>query len=237
MFKSVIFDMDGVLVNTEPIHFWMYQAFFREQGIELNYDYYAPSIGSTTEHLRGMLMEKYGIDIRKPENWARIKEHEAAIIEKDGYGEIPGIRQMILDLRAHGVKLAVASSSYYDLIVKTTKAIGLYDYFDKIVSGADVAHPKPAPDVFLKAMEELGVQPEECVIVEDSCNGVRAAKAAGAACLGFYNPDSGNQDLSLADLVTEGFEEVDYTFVKRLHHRVHNLPVTIAQTEVPGTDI
>lgn len=79
-----------------------------------------------------MLMEKYGIDIRKPENWARIKEHEAAIIEKDGYGEIPGIRQMILDLRAHGVKLAVASSSYYDLIVKTTKAIGLYDYFDKI---------------------------------------------------------------------------------------------------------
>ena len=100
-----------------------------------------------------------------------------------------------------------------------------------------MAHPKPAPDVFLKAMEELGVQPEECVIVEDSCNGVRAAKAAGAACLGFYNPDSGNQDLSLADLVTEGFEEVDYTFVKRLHHRVHNLPVTIAQTEVPGTDI
>ena len=98
MFKSVIFDMDGVLVNTEPIHFRMYQAFFREQGIELNYDYYAPSIGSTTEHLRGMLMEKYGIDIRKPENWARIKEHEAAIIEKDGYGEIPGIRQMILDL-------------------------------------------------------------------------------------------------------------------------------------------
>lgn len=88
------------------------------------------------------------------------------------------------------MKLAVASSSYYDLIVKTTKAIGLYDYFDKIVSGADVAHPKPAPDVFLKAMEELGVQPEECVIVEDSCNGVRAAKAAGAACLGFYNPDS-----------------------------------------------
>lgn len=66
---------------------------------------------------------------------------------------------------------------------------------------------------------------------------MRAAKAAVLACLGFYNPDSGNQDLSLADLVTEGFEEVDYTFVKRLHHRVHNLPVTIAQTEVPGTDI
>ena len=64
MFKSVIFDMDGVLVNTEPIHFRMYQAFFREQGIELNYDYYAPSIGSTTEHLRGMLMEKYGIPLR-----------------------------------------------------------------------------------------------------------------------------------------------------------------------------
>lgn len=228
MFKSVIFDMDGVLVNTEPIHFQMYQEFFRERGMELSYEVYAPCIGSTTEKLREILIDAYGIDILETGNWERIKEHEAAIIARDGYGEIPGIRKFIQDLHAHGVKLAVASSSYYNLIIRTTKAVGLYEYFDKIVSGADVAHPKPAPDVFLKAMEELGVKPEECVIVEDSANGVRAAKAAGAACMGFCNPDSGNQDLSPADIVVEGFEEVDCAFAEKVHHRCFGIPVVLS---------
>ena len=237
MLKSVIFDMDGVLVNTEPIHFKMIQEFFREKGIELEYDVYAPCIGSTTVYLRGLLIDRYGIDIFEKSNQARIKEYEAAIIARDGYGEIPGVRGLIEDLRAHGMKLAVASSSFYDLIVRTTKDIGLYGYFDRIVSGADVPHPKPAPDVFRKAMDELGVKPEECVIVEDSANGVRAAKAAGAACLGFYNPDSGNQDLKPADLVTEGFEEIDYAFMERLHHRVFGIPVTIAQGMAGAGDI
>ena len=227
MFKSVIFDMDGVLVNTEPIHYRMYQEFFKEEGIDLPYEIYAPCIGSTVQYLRGILMDAYHIDIRDPKNWARIKAHEEAIIEKEGYGEIAGIREFITDLHDKGIKLAVASSSFYELIVKTTKAIGIYEYFDKIVSGADVAHPKPAPDVFFKAMEELGVKPEECVIVEDSSNGVRAAKASGAACIGFYNPDSGNQDLSLADIIVEGFEEVDSAFAKKVHHRAFGIPVTL----------
>ena len=232
MFKSVIFDMDGVLVNTESIHFRMYQEFFRELGMELSYEIYAPCIGSTTERLRGILLDVYGVDIRAEENWARIREHEAAIIARDGYGEIPGIREFILDLKNHGIRLAVASSSYYELIIRTLKAVGLYEYFDKIVSGADVKHPKPAPDVFQKAMKELGVKPEECVIVEDSANGVRAAKAAGAACMGFYNPDSGNQDLSLADIIVEGFEEVDWAFAGKVHHRAFRIPVTLAD-DVP----
>ena len=71
------------------------------------------------------------------------------------------------------------------------------------------------------------LKPEECVIVEDSFNGVRAAKASGAACIGFYNPDSGNQDLSLADIVVEGFEEVDCAFAEKVHHRTFGIPVTL----------
>ena len=229
--KSVIFDMDGVLVNTEPVHLKMYQRLLADYGKEMEYAVYAPCIGSTTRLLQKLLMDAYGVDIFTPENQRRIARYEREILDRDGYGEIPGMASFIKNLKESGLRLAVASSSPYSMIVRTVRDIGLEPYFDRLVSGEDVPQPKPAPDVFQKAMEELGVRPEECVIVEDSANGVRAAKAAGAACIGFSNPDSGSQDLGLADILVEGFEELDRRFVEKVHCRACGLPVTVYEGE------
>ncbi len=229
--KSVIFDMDGVLVNTEPVHRKMYQRLLRDCGKELEDAVYAPCIGSTAARLQELVMEAYGIDILTQDNQRKLAQYEAEILEAEGYGEIPGMSVFIKKLKESGFTLAVASSSPYQSIVRTINDIGMSPYFDYFISGADVPCPKPAPDVFLKAMEKLGAGPKECVIVEDSANGVLAAKAAGAACIGFYNPDSGNQDLSRADIIVEGFEELDPWFVEKIHHRSNGLPVTIFEDE------
>ena len=121
---------------------------------------------------------------------------------------------MLRSFKEAGYTMAVASSSPYENIVKTTKELGIHEYFDQLVSGESVEHPKPAPDVFLKAAKALGTAPEECLVVEDSCHGVHAAKNAGMPSIGFINPDSGDQDLSCATRQTRDFHEVDASYAE-----------------------
>ncbi len=124
---------------------------------------------------------------------------------------------MLKSLKEAGYKLAVASSSPYENIVLATKALHIDPYFDVLVSGESVANPKPAPDVFLKTAEALHTAPGDCLVVEDSCHGVHAAKNAGMPSIGFVNPDSGGQDLSCATKLTRSFYEVDAAYAERVY--------------------
>ncbi|MDE6313599.1 MAG: GNAT family N-acetyltransferase [Lachnospiraceae bacterium] len=183
-FKGAVFDMDGVIINSEPQHY--------EADV--------------------MLCDKYGKNFPK------------------GYEEIAGIRDFIKSLHENQIKLAIASSSPENEIRAMVETLGIDKYFTKLVSGESVAHPKPAPDVFLKAVAALELTPEDCVVVEDSGTGIKAGVAAGMPVIGFLNPHSGHQDLSQASIVVEGFEEVDYTFAKQVYERAHHLPWRIAKT-------
>ena len=116
-----------------------------------------------------------------------------------------GVRELIVSLRNKGIKTAVASSSHIRLIETVLEKTGLGEYFDETVSGCDVENGKPAPDIFLRTAEILGAGTEECVVIEDSFNGVKGAKAAGMKCIGFRNPESGNQNLSASDLIIDSF--------------------------------
>ena len=126
--------------------------------------------------------------------------------------------------------MAVASSSPQSYIEKVTKHWGIMQYFNKLISGESVRHPKPAPDVFLKAAGEMGLQPGECIVVEDSENGCKAAKNAGITCMAYYNPDSGKQDLGSAYMVVEGYEEIDSAFMEKIYCHSHHLPAVICET-------
>jgi HAD superfamily hydrolase (TIGR01509 family) len=209
MIKAVVFDMDGVLVNTEPLHYRMWKQAFEGHGVLIGYDVYKQCIGSTAGYLMELIYQNYGVDFRENvlirEEAAKIKSE---IIAREGYPLIDGVVSVLKGLHEAGYLLAVASSSPEVYIEDVMERLGARHLFSALCSGEKVVNPKPAPDVFLKAASQLGVQPEECVVFEDSSNGCRAAVSAGMICIGYDNPDSGEQDLSLATQVIRSWEEV-----------------------------
>jgi HAD superfamily hydrolase (TIGR01509 family) len=209
MKKCIIFDMDGVLVNTEPVHYKLWRKVFNEFGFDVEYDIYKGCIGSTNSFLMNLLYENCNVDYRNdPSLTNRFKEVKNKWIREEGIPAIPGAADTIRKLYEKGYRMAVASSSpqmYIDICIKN---LGIESCFELLFTGENVPNPKPAPDVFLAVAEQMGMNPENCIVVEDSRNGSLAAKAAGMFCLGFANPDSGNQDLSAADRTFYPFDQL-----------------------------
>lgn len=202
--NTVIFDMDGVLVNTERTHYQaLCRTLARVAGRTMDWDYYAQFVGTTLSHMWSVIERDYDLPGQTAVLDAAFEEDKAYYREKNGHVPVPGAPALVRRLKAAGCTLAVASSSPQREIDAAMEALGLTECFTVLISGETVARPKPAPDIFLKAAALLGADPSACAVVEDSANGVGAAKAAGMFCVGFVNPDSGDQDLTPADrLVT-----------------------------------
>lgn len=202
MIRYIIFDMDGVLINSEPIHYEIWKRIFREEGLEIDFEHYKGCIGSTVTVLYDLIEAGYGVDFHEKLSLKdRFAELKSQYIKEKGIPQIEGVKEVLKLLKAKGYHLAVASSSPQDYIELCTKNIEIDKYFDILYSAERVARPKPFPDVFLAVAEAMQARPEECLVIEDSYNGSHAAKAAGMKCLGFANPDSGEQDLSAADRI------------------------------------
>ncbi len=230
MLKAVIFDMDGVLIDSEPLHAKAAVLALNHYGYHVTIEYCYQFIGSTTVHMLETIKKDYKVTLSIEELLAIYRETLHKLIKTEGYDPIPYTKELIIDLYKHGIKLAIASSSTGKEIEAVTKALGIKKYFTKLVSGNTVNRPKPAPDIFLKAAEELGMNTDECIIIEDSYNGVCSAVSAGIPVIGFVNEHSGKQDLSAASVLVEGFEEINYKFIDNVYLRAHNIPVTIAKT-------
>ncbi|WP_066715744.1 GNAT family N-acetyltransferase [Clostridium sp. Marseille-P299] len=230
MLKAVIFDMDGVLIDSEPLHTQAAINVMKRFGVSIDDEYFSSFIGSTDKHMFEVLKEKYQLSNSIEDFLLANKQEKEKLLKTNGYPAIPYIKELIINLYNNNMKLAIASSSPMDAIMDTANSLDITSYFSRYVSGRDLKNPKPAPDVFLKACEELKILPSEAIVIEDSNNGVRAAKNAGITCIGFYNPNSGNQDLSLADIIVEGFEEINYTFVNNTYLRSKGEPLTIGMT-------
>lgn len=238
MLKAVIFDMDGVLIDSEPLHYEANRLLLeRKFNINLDYEYYKQYIGSTVTYL----WEKTRNDLIA-EGHSELSEYDAMtlrnmadeikeeLINTDGYMEIDGAPAFVKSLKGR-YKLAVASSSYLKNIERNVNNLDIADCFDELVSGTQVKNPKPSPDIFLLAAERLGVNPNECIVIEDSENGVIAAKAAGMACVGFINENSGNQNLSKADYLFESFDGIDGDFLNMVHAHCFDERFVVAETD------
>ncbi len=202
---AVIFDMDGVLVDTEPLYFEANTRTFRELGFSVSRAEYAAFVGLDAQRM-----------------WARLKEDhhlpqpvaELVGLEKDGLYRaltenpippIQGAAELLEKLQSNGFTLGLASSSPFKIIHTILEKSGLGDYFSALASGEEVARGKPAPDIFLLAAGRLQVRPPRCTVIEDSGYGVAGAKAAGMKCAAFANPNAGAQDYSSADIVLSDF--------------------------------
>ena len=197
----ILFDLDGVLIDSEPQHFRAWRRTMQQYGVEIDFEHYKPCIGSTNEILFRIYRDHYGFDVQKhPDLEEEYRKYRLVVEREEGVIPMPEVRETVQALYDRGYRMAVASSSPQDYIEYCVKAIGVLDCFSYLFSGRRAPHPKPAPDTFLMTADFLGADPAQCVVIEDSENGSKAAKAAGMLCIGIDNPGSGDQDLSAADI-------------------------------------
>lgn len=223
--------MDGVLINSEPVHYRVWKQALAARGIELDHEIYKPCIGSTNGFLMDILHDNYGISRDDKELVETMEQIKKKVIAEEGFPIIKGVPQLLGRLKDSGYRLAIASSSPPAYIRQVVTSLGIDGYFELLVSGEQVKNPKPAPDVFLEAARQMKLDPEECLILEDSSNGCRAARAAGIVCCAYFNPDSGKQDLSPADVVIEGYEEIDGAFLEKVYCHGRHLPALVCETK------
>jgi HAD superfamily hydrolase (TIGR01509 family) len=179
----VIFDMDGVLVLSEPLLAEAAARMFAEKGYTVGRDEFRPFIGMGEDRFIGGVAEARGIPLDAPRDKARTYAIYLDLI-KGRLKPLPGVRDQVAYCRARGLRLAVASSADAIKVNGNLDEIGLpASTFDVVVNGCEVARKKPAPDIFLEACRRLGLEPSACLVIEDALSGVAAAKAAGCRCL------------------------------------------------------
>lgn len=233
MLKAVIFDMDGVLVDSEPVHFKANNILMKEKfGFNIDYEYYKSFIGSTVAHIFKTYKEIFKIEEYTWEELVSMADNILEeLVDKEGYPQIKGAGNFVRHLKKSGYKLAIGSSSPMKKIKKNMHDMGIYDCFDVFVSGMDLERPKPFPDIFLECSKQLGVEPKECIVIEDSANGLKSGKKAGMACVGYINPNSGDQDLSEADYLFESFLNIDESFFRLVHSHCFDYPFHVMDTK------
>lgn len=208
MIDTIIFDMDGVLVDSEYTFLRSKTDMLHAEGHFKEESYQYQFMGTTADFMWQTMKEELQLPRSVDEYIAEMNQRREAIIAKDGVRAIKHVQEFVKALAEAGFKLGVASSSRKTEIESHLIALGLRPYFSQLVSGEEVTHSKPAPDVFLKTAALLEANPKNCVVFEDTHNGSKAAKAAGMYCIGFANPDYPVQEL-IADEIIQDFREIN----------------------------
>jgi beta-phosphoglucomutase len=183
MIKGVLFDMDGVLVDSEPFICKAAIMMFKELGISVSPEDFQPFVGMGENRYIGGVAEMHGINIDIEQVKARTYEIYKNIV-RGNLSPLPGAQAFIAKCRNKGLKLALATSADRIKMEVNLKETGLsMDSFNTIITGLDVKKKKPFPEIYLKAADSLGLKPDNCLVVEDAVSGIEAGKAAGCRCL------------------------------------------------------
>ena len=213
MITGIIFDLDGLLADTERLHCLAYQTALQEHDIRISDADYA-------EHWvrcgRGIAdwVDSHGLKLDPNAVRVRKSEHYLALL-RSSLRPMDGALDLLKTLSGK-LKIALASSSYRDAVDGVLTALDIARYFDAVVSGLDVPLVKPAPDIFLKAAELLGVTPAECLVLEDAEKGVVAAFRAGMRCIAVPNDYTRHHDFSKATRVCASLKEITPEFLQSL---------------------
>ena len=206
MITAVIFDMDGVIADSEYFNIKAKHMILQKAGINVDWHYHDKFLGTTHEYMWTEMKKKFSALTEEVsyyiEQWVKTRKE---LVKEEGLKPMPGIVALIKKLKEKGYKLAVASSSLKKDIMENMNTFGITECFDAFVSGSECKNGKPDPEIFQKAAKELNRKPEECVVVEDSTVGVSAAKAAGMRCIGYAPEDAVKQDIHLADVIVHEF--------------------------------
>lgn len=208
-FEAFIFDMDGVLIDSENFYTRVEQENFRQLGLHISHEEHVTYQGTATDLMWAAIRERHGLQQPVEElvemTNARVVPYFQSL---DAIPAMPGITELLELLHSRRVPLALASSSYPEIIELVLDKTGLRKYFQVVVNSRLAKSSKPHPAIFLLAAEKLGISPERCVVVEDSTNGIRAAQAAGMFCIAYNGPGAEHQDQSAADWQIVSYQEL-----------------------------
>jgi len=210
--RAVIFDMDGVLVDGEPLHFAAARDVLAAQGATLDWDTYRHWIGETFDTIWPDIQSRFGLALSRatyeqafgPLVQAQYEQHATAL---------PGAAELLARLQAAGVPLGLASSTKRTRVDAGLQRLDFERYFQVTVAGDEVLRGKPAPEIYQAAATRLGLAPEHCLVLEDSRAGVAAGRAAGAQVVGVRYPAGAADALAEADRTIESLSEFDLAWV------------------------
>lgn len=209
--------MDGVIVDTEPVHRYAYFQQFGELNIAVTEAMFTSFTGNSTRNTFQKVKEIFNLDHDVEDLIQRKRTiFNDAFDNKQDLELLAGVENLIKDFHQKGMQLILASSASKVTISRVFNRFKLHDYFTHIVSGEDFPLSKPHPAIFEHAAT-LSIAPKEnCIVIEDSTNGIKAAKAAGLYCIAYNSFHSKQQDLSLADKVVNHFDELSFEIVSQI---------------------
>lgn len=209
MKNTVIFDMDGVIVDTEPLHKKAYYQHFEELKIDVDAELFSRFTGKSTRNVYQMIKEIFAIDTNVEDLIQRKRTLFYDLFDSDpALKLLDGVEVLIKNLYSANFQLILASSAAKSTIHRVFKRFNLFPFFSHLVSGEDFPESKPNPAIFIEAQRLSGNEKSNCIIIEDSTNGIRAANAAEIFCVGYKSENSKNQYYETADLVIHHFDEL-----------------------------
>ncbi len=215
MIKAVIFDMDGVVVRTGSIHHVAEMKILKDIGINITLE--------EVNSYSGVAAEVYFHDILKKHNKSanveELLEKKYKIVYsllEDGVPVIPGVLELIELLKKNNIKVALASGSTRKFVNFIVSKLNLKKVFDVIITLDEIKNSKPNPEIFLLTTKKMNVDTKDCLVIEDAYLGIVASKRAGMKCIGFINEESGDQDLSKADLIVDDLNEITLDKIQNL---------------------
>lgn len=191
----VIFDLDGVVLDSEPLHENAKRRILKEQGIDNNIDL-SFSVGQPNKILWNMMIQKFNINKSEEELEKLQYQYILEEIKENHIDTSIGFIDLLSFLKKDKIKIGLASSSNRFYVDSILTYYNIYKYFDYIAGGDEVKRKKPEPDVYLKVLKQSGIKTHETIAVEDTFAGSKSALSAGLRCVGYQNSTSGNQDLS-----------------------------------------
>lgn len=221
--KAVIFDLDGVLIDSLPVHYKSYVHLYAQYGIKYTFDEFVrKDITAGAMNAIPRVLEEHGKDSKEVEtilrhrkkSFRKLLRQKNQIMDGIPIKLNPGVLTLLKSLKNNGYKTAVASGGTHFFVHHVLRNNGIRKYFDAVVTG-EGARRKPHPDIFLKAAKKLRIKPRECLVIEDSHDGVAAAKRAKMKAIGHYQPQY-EQDLSQADKVVRRMNKINVNMIEKL---------------------